>query len=157
MVHGAPAEPMAQPTAEMQAVLAQLGAFGAPPISVSTPANGRKAPTPTDAVMVLRASRNQPVPLPMVGIGHITIPGAHGDMIARVSTPRDSAGSLPVVVYFHGGGWVIAGINTYDPSPRALTEASGAIVVSVGYRQAPTHQFPGAADCSVRVATSIRH
>lgn len=135
----------AQPTSEMRAVLDQFAAFGAPPLAQSSPANARKAPSPTDAVMALLASRNQPVPAPMVAISHVTIPGPHGKMLARVYTPQGS-GPFPVVVYFHGGGWVIANLNTYEPSAKALADAAGAVVVSVAYHQAPTHRFPAAAN-----------
>ncbi len=137
----APASSPARATAEMQAVLDQLAAFGAPPLAESSPANAREAPSPTDAVMALLASRNQPVPASMVAISHVTIPGPNGKMLARVYTPQGS-GPFPVVVFFHGGGWVIANLNTYEPSAKALADASGAVVVSVAYHQAPTHRFP---------------
>jgi acetyl esterase/lipase len=51
---------------------------------------------------------------------------------------------LPIVVYFHGGGWVVADLNTYDATPRALALGSQAIVVSVDYRHALEHKFPSA-------------
>ena len=51
---------------------------------------------------------------------------------------------MPVVVYFHGGGWVIANTDVYDSSPRALASLTKAIIVSVDYRQAPEHKFPAA-------------
>ena len=60
--------------------------------------------------------------------------------------PKKMAATLPVVVYFHGGGWVIASLDIYDASARSLAHGSGAIVVSVAYRQAPEHPFPAAAD-----------
>jgi acetyl esterase/lipase len=47
-------------------------------------------------------------------------------------------------VYYHGGGWVIADLDTYDASPRALVNATNAVVVSAHYRQAPEHKFPAA-------------
>jgi acetyl esterase/lipase len=53
---------------------------------------------------------------------------------------------LPVVLYIHGGGWVIADLDTYDSSPRALANAAKAIVVSTHYRQAPEFPFPAAHD-----------
>jgi acetyl esterase/lipase len=49
-----------------------------------------------------------------------------------------------VVVYYHGGGWVIADLETYDASARALAREASAIVVSSHYRQAPEHKFPAA-------------
>jgi acetyl esterase len=63
-------------------------------------------------------------------------------------TYRPAAGRLPVVVYFHGGGWLLGSIESHDAVCRALANASGAVVVSVGYRRGPEHRFPVAVeDC----------
>lgn len=51
---------------------------------------------------------------------------------------------LPVIVYYHGGGWVIADLDTYEPSALALSKLTNAIVVSVAYRLAPGNEFPTA-------------
>ncbi len=82
---------------------------------------------------------------PIVDIGHIAIPTPAGKLVARVYTPRGPR-PHPVLVYFHGGGWVIANLDTYDASCRALAAAAGAVVVSVAYRQAPESKFPAAAN-----------
>jgi acetyl esterase len=63
-------------------------------------------------------------------------------MAARVYTPDGVGGPLPVIVYYHGGGFVIADINVYDASARGLAKQAGAIVVSVEYRHAPEAKFP---------------
>src|SRR5262249_25503548 len=63
----------------------------------------------------------------------------------RVYRPEGS-GPLPLLVYFHGGGWVIGGIASHDGSCRALANGSGRVVGSVDYRMAPQHQFPCAAE-----------
>lgn len=63
----------------------------------------------------------------------------------RVYRPSDRA-DLPVVVFFHGGGWTLADVDVYDPTARAVAAASGAVVVSVGYRLAPEHPFPAPLD-----------
>ena len=62
----------------------------------------------------------------------------------RVYRPSSDDG-LPVVVYFHGGGWTIGSVDVYDPITRALANAANAIVVSVEYRLAPEHPYPRAA------------
>jgi acetyl esterase len=71
---------------------------------------------------------------------------------ARVYTPLEPAGGT--VAYFHGGGWVVGSIDSFDTACRALTNASGATVVSVGYRLAPEHPFPaGLEDCAAVART----
>ncbi len=63
---------------------------------------------------------------------------------ARVYTPLEPQGGT--VAYFHGGGWVVGSIDSFDTACRALANASGATVVSVGYRLAPEHPFPAGLD-----------
>jgi acetyl esterase len=76
----------------------------------------------------------------------VEIAGAPGPIPMRVYHPLEPAGG--VVAYFHGGGWVVGSIESFDTSCRALANASGAIVGSVGYRLAPEHPFPAALeDC----------
>src|SRR3954468_16014853 len=76
-----------------------------------------------------------------------TIPGPIGDIPVRIYRPRDGAGStLPVVVFFHGGGWVVCDLDSHDDICRAITNASGCAVVSVDYHLAPEHPFPAPAE-----------
>ena len=63
---------------------------------------------------------------------------------ARLYRPR--AGTLPLLVYFHGGGWVVGSVALSDNFCRALANASGCAVLSVEYRLAPEHRYPAAAD-----------
>ena len=75
------------------------------------------------------------------------IPGPDGDIPVRVVTPVEPGeGPLPVVVFCHGGGWVLGDLASHEGLCRALSNASGAIVASVGYRLAPEHPFPAAAE-----------
>lgn len=62
---------------------------------------------------------------------------------------RPSSGTLPIVVYLHGGGWVIGDLQTHDRACRRLAAASGAAVLSVDYRRAPEHPWPAAVDDAV--------
>jgi acetyl esterase len=72
-------------------------------------------------------------------------PGPAGDIPVRVYVPAGE-GPFPVLVFYHGGGWVIGDIESHDAPCRALANRSGAIVASVDYRLGPEHRFPAAVD-----------
>src|SRR5579875_1355120 len=74
------------------------------------------------------------------------IPGPAGDLAVRIYTPAGGTPPRPVLVYYHGGGWVIGSIASHDGVCRALANAVPAVVVSVDYRLAPEHRFPAAAE-----------
>ena len=76
----------------------------------------------------------------------IEVPGPGGPIPVRVFVPAADAGPLPLVAYAHGGGWVMGSLDGFDPVCRALANASGAVVASIGYRLAPEHPFPAGAD-----------
>jgi acetyl esterase/lipase len=73
------------------------------------------------------------------------VPGPIGEIPVRIYWPQGD-GPLPVLVWFHGGGWVVGNLETTDVACRALTNAANCIVVSVNYRHAPEHQFPAPAE-----------
>lgn len=135
--------------AEMQAVLDEHTALGPKPIETLTPAEARQQPTPRDAVMaLLRKQGKETTPTALVpGVMSVdrTVRGAAGSIPARVYTP-EGAGPFPVIVYYHGGGWVIADKDVYDGGARGLAKAANAVVVSIDYRQAPENKFPAAHD-----------
>ena len=131
---------------QMQAVLDSLASLNPKPIETLTPEEARRQPTIAGAVKALIQKRGEtPTPEPVGKVEDRTIPGAAGQIQARIYTPA-AKGPFPVVVYFHGGGWVIATIDTYDSSARALTNAANAIVISVEYRKGPENKFPAAHD-----------
>lgn len=130
---------------QMLAVIEQLKSYGTPPLPTLTAEQARQAPTPTDAVEALIKKNGLPVTPPDLQIDHRVIPGPSPEgVLVRIYTPKKGTGPYPVIVYYHGGGWVIANLDTYDPSARALADKAGAIVVSVAYRQAPENKFPAA-------------
>lgn len=91
-------------------------------------------------------------PEPVARIEDIAIPGPGGPLPVRVYTPA-GPGPFPVLLYFHGGGWVIGTLDTHDGLCRALANGVPCVVVSVDYRLAPEHKFPAAvedADAAVR-------
>jgi acetyl esterase len=93
----------------------------------------------------LRAAPKLPMPeVELASVEDRTIPGPDGDIPVRVCTPNDAADA--VIVYFHGGGWVIGDLESHDRVTKRLADQTGAVVVSVDYRLAPEHPFPAAAD-----------
>ena len=141
------ARAMAAVNPQMQLVLDQLAALGGKPIETLSPVEARKQPTPTDAVKAeLTKDGKSAAPDPSVASIDRTIPGPGGPLPVRVYTPKAGAGPFPVVVYYHGGGWVIANKDVYDGGARALSMMANAVVVSVDYRQGPEHKFPAAHD-----------
>ena len=134
---------------DMLAVLKKLGDLGAKPIESRSVAEARAQPTPADAVnAVLKDRGKDPIALMAamkVSQKDVTYPTAGGTQAIRLYTPEGAgAEPLPVIVYYHGGGWVIADIDTYEASAMALAKKSNAIVASVEYRRAPEDKFPAA-------------
>jgi acetyl esterase len=81
-------------------------------------------------------------PEPGVHRRDTTVPGAEGDLPARLYTPDTVTGASPILVYFHGGGFVAGGLDTHDGLCAALCADAGVRVLSVEYRLAPEHPFP---------------
>ena len=82
--------------------------------------------------------------------GHnpLQIPGDTGPLHARMYT-TDNSGDKPLIIYFHGGGWVIGDLDTHHPFCQVLSERTGCTVISVDYRLAPEHPFPAAHEDSL--------
>lgn len=144
-VQGAYAAKMAKPNKEMDTVLTELAKKGGKPIETLTAGEARKQPTPTDAVKTVMESKKD-APDPKVAIKDIQLDGAAGPIPARIYIPANGIKPMPVVVYYHGGGFVIADNNVYDATPRALADQTKSIFVSVEYRKGPENKFPAAHD-----------
>ena len=129
---------------EMQAVIEKLVSYGDKPIETLSAVDARKNRTPTDAVMDLVKANNIRIPAPQVDtVGKdIDVPG--GKIHLRVYTPKSGNGPFPLIVYYHGGGFVIANLDVYNASAQGLAEQVNAVVVSVAYRLAPENKFPTA-------------
>lgn len=134
---------------DMMDVLREFEALDPNAIEKCTVEEARAQPTPTDAVKALlrKQGRNAAPEALVPGVSSVdgTIPGAAGELRSRIYTPEGD-GPFGVILYFHGGGWVIADLDVYDGGARGLCKQSNAIVVSVDYRQAPEHKFPAAWD-----------
>jgi acetyl esterase len=108
-----------------------------------------RAETPEQARAKMRALLEaNPIPPPEIyRVEDRHIPGADGNVAARIYTPEGNP-PMGVLVYFHGGGWVLGDLESHDRVCRALAIQAGCVVVSVDYRLAPEHVFPaGAEDC----------
>ncbi|KQM79452.1 alpha/beta hydrolase [Xylophilus sp. Leaf220] len=149
LVAATPAFAAGTPDADMQAVLDAHASLKPKPIETLTPPEARKQPTPADAVNKLLKAQAQPTKpellVPGIVAKDTNVAGATGQLPARIYTPK-GRGPFPVIVYFHGGGWVIADRKVYDGGARALAKSANAVVVSVDYRRAPEAKFPAAWD-----------
>ena len=129
---------------EMQVVIEKLASLGGKPIETLDAKEARMQPTPTDAVMAVMKDYNMTMPPALCDTIGKDIPVTGGTTHVRIYTPKDTASKYPVIVYYHGGGWVIADINVYNASAQGLCEGAKAIVVSVEYPKGPEHKFPAA-------------
>jgi acetyl esterase len=121
---------------QAQQILDGKAASGAPPLWELSPDEGRAMVEANNALI--------PAGPDVESVRDIVIPSQAGGLPARVYSPSTSAPG--VVLYFHGGGWVVGSLDAWDASVRGLAVASGCDVVSVDYRLAPEHVFPAAAD-----------
>lgn len=129
-------------------ILDQMAAAGGPPMEQMTPQELRAdRAAQADAMAALAGPIQQ-----VARVEDRTIPGPAQPIPIRVYWPETTK-HLPALVYFHGGGFVIGNLDSVDRTLRALTNASGCVVISVDYRLAPEHKFPAAvedADAALR-------
>ena len=131
-------------TNPMAVVIEKLLSYKAPPLTNLSATDARKQPTPADAAMDVIKEHNIMMPPGNADTMGKDIPVAGGQIHLRIYTPKTGKANYPVIVYYHGGGWVIADLNTYNASAEGMANQAEAVVVSVAYRQAPEHKFPTA-------------
>ena len=135
--------PPPRASADMQAVLDAHAALGAQPVQLLSPAQARRGPSPADAVKAVMAARGMPTAPDTSVVTRELAYGANPWQKARIYRPAGQPNRMrPLIIYYHGGGWVIADLDVYDAAPRMLAKALDAVVVSVGYRHAPEFKFP---------------
>ncbi len=122
---------------------------GFPPTHTLTPVEARR-------VYLERRVYSQPAPPPVVEIRDLQASGPHGAIALRLYKPS-AAANLPVLVYFHGGGWVIGDLETHDVLCRELANLSGSAVVAVDYRMGPENRFPAAVDDCFAATVWVRN
>lgn len=98
--------------------------------------------TPVEARNVLNGVQAGPVPKPDIEEKWVTVPASLGDVRVRIVKPVGSPGRLPVILYMHGGGWVLGNAGTHDRLVRELSVGTGAAVAFVEYSPAPEAHYP---------------
>jgi acetyl esterase len=129
---------------EMFAQLPQLDMATAPVASIRALFDNPGPPDPS--IPEMRATRDLDLPLP----GR-TVPG-------RLYVPANAGARPGLILYYHGGGWMIGSLDTHNDACRLLAAESGVAVLSVGYRLAPEHRYPAAAeDCYDALVWAAAH
>ena len=127
--------------------MAQLAALGFPPAYTVTPVQAR----------INNKARPRAAGPEVAKVQDLLIPGP-GPSYSGAHLHACSSRSLPILVWFHGGGWVTGDLDTADATARHLTVGAGCVVVSVDYRLAPETKFPGAAeDCYAATQWAAQH
>ncbi|MGC8477875.1 MAG: alpha/beta hydrolase [Acetobacteraceae bacterium] len=130
-------------------VLDLIRLAGRPPFEQLTPAEAREAYMKSRAIL-------QPEPEPVAEARDLAAPGPHGPIPLRLYRPQGGAAPLPGLIYYHGGGWLLGGLDSHDVVCRRFANAARCVVVSVDYRMAPEHKFPAAIDdCAAATGWAI--
>lgn len=133
---------------QMQGFLDLLIASQLPPYEESTVQGARDR---MEAVAMLERPAE-----PVAEVRDLSVPSAQGDIPLRLYHPQPGQ-IVSALLYFHGGGWVVGSIASHDRLCRAIANAAGCAVISVGYRLAPEHKFPAAvldADAAFQYVTA---
>jgi acetyl esterase/lipase len=104
-----------------------------PPLSSVSLADARKA---------VEAAQSAPIPMPDIDEAWVTLTSAFGDFEVRIVRPQGTTGLLPVILYLHGGGWVLGSWITHDLLTRRLAVGAKAAVAFVEYSRAPETKYP---------------
>jgi acetyl esterase len=104
-----------------------------PPLSGVSLADARKA---------VEAAQSDPIPMPDIDASWVTLSSGFGDFEVRIIRPPGSTGPLPVILYLHGGGWILGSWITHDLLTRRLAVGAGAAVAFVEYSRAPEAKYP---------------
>jgi len=137
---------------QARALLDLIARNGIPPIHTLSPVDARR-------FHLERRRLTQPDPPEVTEARALSADGPDGPISLRLYRPaRAAAGPLPVLVYYHGGGWVIGDLDSHDVLCRQLANGSGCAVVAVDYRMGPEHRFPAAVDdCIAATRWVSRH
>lgn len=138
--------------ADTQRMIDWAAAAGLPPLHTLSPEAARAQSAAGTAKISLALER-------VANVDNMDIDGPGGPLPIRIYHPANApVGPRPIILYYHGGGFVIGTIDTHDSIPRVLANRSGAIVISVEYRLAPEHRYPaGVEDAVASVLWAAEH
>jgi acetyl esterase len=136
---------------QARALLRMIEEKGVPPTHTLTPVEAR-------AFYRERRTFTQPDPPEVGSVRDLQAPGPAGPIPLRAYRPAGAPADavLPVLVYYHGGGWVIGDLDTHDVLCRQLCNLSGCAVVAVDYRMGPENRFPAAVDDALAATRWVR-
>jgi acetyl esterase len=135
---------------QAKALLALMEERGVPPTHTLSPQDARR-------FYLERRHLTQPQPPEVAEVKSLQAQGPHGAIPLRLYRPLNPVrGATPVLVYFHGGGWVIGDLDTHDTLCRQLANGAGIAVIAVDYRMAPEHRFPAAVDDCIAATRWVR-
>jgi acetyl esterase len=133
---------------QAEALLQQMAQMNIPPFNTLTPTQAR------ELMKGMAALTSEPEEV--ANVENLTIPGPRGKIPVRIYTPEGD-GPFPILVFFHGGGWVICDLDTHDNLCRSLANRVRCVVVSVDYRLAPEHKFPAAVEDAYAATQWVAH
>lgn len=137
--------------AQMQMACFLLDHSGHPSFETLAPAQAR-------AEIRRTAAAFEGTPMPLAKVRDRRIPGPAGEIPARLYQPLETESPCPLLVYFHGGGWVVCDLDTHDACCRFLARHAGVNVLAIDYRLAPEHRFPAAVDdCVAAFRWAVEH
>ena len=144
-------DPAAGVDIDMKHVLDTWRGLHPKPLEDLSAEDARRQPTPIEAAGILLKRNDRTLDPYAVTLTDTSFPGPDGALKARIYAPTsaDAKTALPVVVFYHGGGFVLENGASTDASSRALAGTGGFIVVAPDYRLAPEHKFPAAQDDSL--------
>ena len=137
-------DPLERADADMRRLLETYQGLGGRRIELCIPREARSLPTLGQAVNEIVRLQARAPSHDGVETAELEIAGPGGPITIRLYRTDRDADQAPLLVYLHGGGWVLSDLDAADPVPRAMARKTGAIVASVRYRQAPEHKFPAA-------------
>ena len=138
-------DPAAGVDIDMKHVLDKWRSLDPKPFEKLSPDDARRQPTPIQAAAILAKTLDKPLVPGTLTVQTVTVPGPAGPLAARVYAPQEGGAARPMVVFFHGGGFVLDNADGTDASARAIA-AAGYVVVAPDYRLAPEAKFPAAVE-----------